>query len=106
MSPNDSADREPASPGCACTGGRACPPVSLCQLKAGQVAVVAEARVEARDAGLLTAMGLCENATIRVCRVGEPCIVTVISACDGGGCSRIGLAEPLARRIFVRAIEV
>lgn len=103
--PQGESGQRDAAGGCGCTGGKACPPVSLCQLKPGQVAVVAEARVEARDAGLLTAMGLCENATIRVCRVGEPCIVTVISACDGGGCNRIGLAGPLARQIFVRTIE-
>lgn len=94
--------------GCGCTGGRECPPISLCQLKPGQVAVVAEARLDAKDASYLSAMGLCENAMIRVCRMGEPCIVSVLGGCSGGasggGC-RIGLALPLAQRIFVRTVE-
>lgn len=65
-------------------------------------------------------MGLCQDARIRLCRTGEPCIVAVgsggsICGCgegDGlgtgkaqvawsGGSFRIGLARMLAERIFV-----
>jgi len=70
------------------------------------------------DAALLRAMGLCTNARVRLCRVGEPCIVAIQCGkrspagivADGsrrhaGGehwtGSRIGLARSLAERILV-----
>lgn len=47
------------------------------------------------DCELLNAMGLTELCEIRVCRMGEPCIVQVNS-------TRLGLAAALARNILVR----
>lgn len=80
--------------------------VSLGQLKVGQCGTIVEKQLDADDRAMLRAMGLEANATIRICRVGEPCIVAVMSggAAGGrldGGCCRIGLARPLADRIIV-----
>ena len=76
----------PHGEGCACAkvGAKvfAVPSVALAKLKAGQTARVCEACVDPRDAALLRAMGLRPNALIRVCRVGEPCIVEVVAVSD------------------------
>ncbi len=86
--------------------------VALTSLTSGQVGVICETCTEPGDAMLLRAMGLRPNATIRVCRLGEPCIVEVIPSRAGEGtqCSRvdcrcrIGLAYLLAQRVMV-AVE-
>lgn len=78
--------------------------VVLTSLRAGQKAVIRETRLEADDAALLRAMGLCLNATVRVFRMGEPCVLAVggVSAnCKCGGMCRVGLARPLAEKIYV-----
>lgn len=81
-------------------------PVPLCSLAVGDVAVIVDKHLADDDRALLRAMGLERSATLRVCRVGEPCIVAVTTAgAQGGrldaGCCRIGLARPLAERIIV-----
>jgi hypothetical protein len=60
------------------------------------------------DAALLRAMGLRPNATVRLCRLGEPCIVEVLNGASEDGCRgtggcwcRIGLAKPLACAVVV-----
>jgi hypothetical protein len=53
----------------------------------------------ASDVAYLGAMGLCCNAKVRLCRTGEPCIVSIVSG-NGASC-RIGLARPLAERILI-----
>jgi hypothetical protein len=53
----------------------------------------------ANDVAYLGAMGLCCNAKVRLCRTGEPCIVSIVSG-NGASC-RIGLARPLAERILI-----
>lgn len=85
--------------------------VPLTQLRAGQTGVLVEAQLEAGDAALLRAMGLCDRSTLRLCRLGEPCVVAVggrlapdAKACTCGGTCRIGLARPLAERIFVSVL--
>lgn len=80
-------------------------PTPLTHLRPGQTAVIAEARLDVDDAALLRAMGLSGNMRIRVCRIGEPCIVAVGNiagkhCCCHGHC-RIGLARSLADRVFV-----
>lgn len=77
--------------------------VCLNQLKAGDVGVVRSTHMNASDAAMLGAMGLCCNATVRLCRAGEPCIVAVVAG-RGAGC-RIGLARPLADKIMVDRVE-
>ncbi len=108
-SPQSGDQSLPADAGCACTGGKACPTVSLCVLRPGQGGVIASADLAQDDASLLAAMGLAVGSRIVMCRSGEPCIVAVVSgvtAQDGGGegcrcASRIGLARPLAAKIQV-----
>lgn len=98
----------PSDPSCACTGGKACPTVSLCGLRPGQGGVIASADLAADDASLLAAMGLAVGSRVVMCRVGEPCIVAVVSGItahegtESCRCaSRIGLARPLASKIQV-----
>lgn len=88
--------------------------VALTTLQPGQTGVICETCLEPDDAALLRAMGLRPNATIRLCRLGEPCIVEVIPGVPGsgdkcdrpGGCScRIGLSKPLADRVMIGAPE-
>lgn len=79
--------------------------IPLAQLRPGQAAVVRsidDSKANASDAAYLGAMGLCCNATVTLCRAGEPCIVS-ISGGKGASC-RIGLARPLAERIVVEPI--
>ena len=51
--------------------------IPLARLKPGQCGTVQSARLEQDDAALLRAMGLRLNSTIRLCRAGEPCIISV-----------------------------
>jgi Fe2+ transport system protein FeoA len=93
--------------------------VALSDLRRGQTGVVCGSDLSADDSATLRAMGLCQDARIRLCRTGEPCIVAVgsggsICGCGGGngladgkaavqgaGSFRIGLARMLAERIFI-----
>jgi hypothetical protein len=68
-------------------------------LRRGQCGVVHTDSVTEEDAALLEAMGLCDQARVRLCRHGEPCIVAV--EVSPGVCCRIGLARRLAERINV-----
>lgn len=80
--------------------------VRLARLAPGQVGVIAFADLDAQDGALLRAMGVSEKATVKVCRVGEPCVVAVggvrPDACRCGGTCRIGLSRRLAERIWIR----
>jgi Fe2+ transport system protein FeoA len=80
--------------------------VPLTSLRAGQTAVIARLQMDADDSKLLCAMGLCHRATIRLVRLGRPCVVAVggvdTHRCKCGGRCRIGLAWDLANRVMVR----
>ena len=98
-------------------GGPAVPAgsgVALTTLKAGQTATVHGTTLEHNDAALLRAMGLRPSAMVRVCRLGEPCIIEVLGGVRAeNGCAerngacicRIGLARPLAERVMVGPVE-
>jgi Fe2+ transport system protein FeoA len=78
--------------------------VALATLRPGQMGVVRGATLEAGDAAYLRAMGVRPAALVRVCRLGHPCIVEVVSGgreCCGMGSCRIGLAKELAERVMV-----
>lgn len=73
--------------------------VPLSQLSVGQIALVCESKLDQQDAALLRAMGLAPSAHIKLCRVGEPCIVAVLSvrnaaACDPQPAANGGLSLP------------
>jgi Fe2+ transport system protein FeoA len=84
--------------------------VPLAQLARGQTATVdgpdATGIVSSGDAAYLRAMGLRPNARIRVCRLGQPCIVEVMTGdadCGQSECGcRIGLSKELAQHLMVR----
>lgn len=69
-------------------------PVCLCDLEVGSVARFHEAALDAETCRLLQQLGLTKSSLVRVCKLGEPCIVQVRS-------TRIGLARSVASSIFV-----
>lgn len=72
--------------------------VPLTQLRHGQTAKLTSTLLEKADAEALRALGLRPLCNLRVCRGGEPCIVSVVS----GACScRIGLSKALASKVLV-----
>jgi len=108
--------------------------VPLSQFPVGTVAVVDALNMDAPDAALLRAMGLGCSCHLKLCRVGHPCIVAVLTevtgyaGIDGAGislteqsmaqgtaqssrspafaccASRIGLSHELAARVMVRPL--
>lgn len=75
----------------------------LSDLRVGQTARICADRLDDGDAAMLRAMGLRPNASIRLCRKGEPCIVRIAGR---HGCScRIGLVRPLAERVLVTPVN-
>ena len=85
-------------PDCGCVS---VPSVPVTSMSIGQCGIVCETCLSDRDAAMLRAMGLRPKARIRICRLGEPCIVEVLGSTPGGCGCRIGLARPLAERIMV-----
>lgn len=77
---------------------RAFVPVPLTDLREGEWATVRCTDLRCDECELLTAMGLTEQCRVRVCKVGEPCIVQVNS-------TRLGMAKALARRILVHPTQ-
>jgi len=73
--------------------------VALSQLPRGTRGVVQSTELSDRDAATLGPMGLRERASIRMCRLGEPCIVEV--CCRPGMCRRIGISRPVAAQVMV-----
>lgn len=74
--------------------------VPLDQLAVGACATLHTAQLDPDDADALRAMGLRPECQLRVCKAGEPCIVTVNSP----SC-RIALARGLANRVMVTPNE-
>jgi Fe2+ transport system protein FeoA len=77
--------------------------VPLTQLVRGQRGRIDCTDAESDDCSVLRAMGLRPDASIQMCRLGEPCIISLTGAC-GGGC-RIGLAKGIASRVMVHIDE-
>lgn len=69
-------------------------PVPLSELSAGQHARLHAAHLAPHDCALLSALGLTDKCLLRVCKVGEPCIVQVHA-------TRIGLSRAVAAGILV-----
>lgn len=77
--------------------------IALTQLSPGQSAHLSAGdlplELGAEHASLLRAMGLRPNAAVRLCRLGDPCVVQV--GHSRGDCCRLGLARNIADRIEV-----
>lgn len=73
--------------------------IPLTQLQRGRKGRIAASDADSPDSAMLRAMGLKPQAEIRICRLGQPCIVAVMNQC-GGGC-RIGLDRAIADRVMV-----
>jgi Fe2+ transport system protein FeoA len=69
-------------------------PVRLSALAPGQMARMHGANLAAHDCALLRALGLTDRCLLRICKIGEPCIVEVRA-------TRIGLARSVADGILV-----
>ncbi len=115
--------RDKSSDQCACGGtpgdcrgtpAAAAPEIvtlPLAKLKVGQCGTIQEKRIHEQDQALLRAMGLSCNASVTLCRQGEPCIVAVTTGGAAGGrlgeasppgaSCRIGLTRELSEKIFV-----
>ncbi|MCC7008071.1 MAG: ferrous iron transport protein A [Acidobacteria bacterium] len=66
----------------------------LSDLMAGQTARLHCAALSPQDCALLRAIGLTDHCVMRICKVGEPCIVQVRA-------TRIGLSRAVADGIMV-----
>lgn len=76
---------------------RQCPaaePVRLCDLEAGHIARLHGSDLPAQDLALLGSLGMTDQCLLRVCKIGEPCIVQVQA-------TRIGLSRAVAAGILV-----
>ena len=71
-------------------------------MRAGDRAVIRASTLPDQDWAMLSAMGLRCDSTVKLCREGEPCIVSVLSG--GRASCRIGLTKPLAKRIIVEPL--
>lgn len=76
---------------------RAFVPIALSQLRPGDRARLHASGIRCGQCDLLNAMGLTEQCELRVCKVGEPCIVQVNE-------TRLGISARLAREIFVTPV--
>lgn len=73
-------------------------PIPLSQLRPGDRARLHADGLRCDQCDLLNAMGLTEQCEIRVCKVGEPCIVQVNE-------TRLGISAKLARAILVTHVS-
>lgn len=72
--------------------------VPLTTLPIGCCATVHHREMSGEDCELLSAMGLTDHCRLRVCRIGEPCIIQVAA-------TRLGLSSAMARQIMVHPDE-
>lgn len=84
------------------TQDRAVREIPLAEARPGDVGTVSCSSLAPDDAAMLRAMGLRDRSRIRLCRVGEPCIVELMG-CSGCSC-RIGLSRPLAQRVTMLSV--
>lgn len=72
--------------------------IPLTQLSRGQAARLESCSLSDVESAELRAMGLRPECEFRVCKMGEPCIVSI--GTKAGGC-RIALSRKLADRVHV-----
>lgn len=71
--------------------------VSLADLAPGATAVLRHV-LDPHSRDLLRSLGLVHGAALRLCRVGDPCIIQVRS-------TRIGLSKSVAQSVHVSPVE-
>ena len=71
--------------------------VPLMDLAPGTLAVLREV-LDNQSRAVLRSLGLTDGARLRVCRVGDPCIIQVRS-------TRIGLSREVGQSVYVTIIE-
>ena len=71
--------------------------VPLLDLVPGTVAVLREV-LDQQSRSILRSLGLTDGAQMRVCRIGDPCIIQVRS-------TRIGLSKTVAQSVYVAVAE-
>ena len=71
--------------------------VPLLDLVPGTVAVLGEV-LDQQSRSILRSLGLTDGAQMRVCRIGDPCIIQVRS-------TRIGLSKTVAQSVYVAVAE-
>ena len=71
--------------------------VPLLDLAPGTEAVI-DQMADAQSRAVLRSLGLTDGARLRVCRIGDPCIIQV-------GSTRIGLSNIVARSISVTVAD-
>lgn len=69
-------------------------PIRLSALAPGQTVRLHESHLHPQDCALLRAIGLTDRCVMRICKIGEPCIVQVRA-------TRIGLSRSVADGIMV-----
>ena len=67
--------------------------VPLVDLAPGTIAVLRQV-LDDQSRAILSSLGLTDGARLRICRLGDPCIIQVRS-------TRIGLSRAVARSIYV-----
>lgn len=71
--------------------------VPLMNLAPGTLAILREV-LDNQSRAVLRSLGLTDGARLRVCRVGDPCIIQVRS-------TRIGLSRQVGQSVYVTIIE-
>lgn len=71
--------------------------VPLLDLAPGTIAILQQVR-DHQSHTVLRSLGLTHGARLRICRLGDPCIIQVRS-------TRIGLSKVVAQSIYVAVVE-
>ena len=79
------------------TSPRSTASVPLLDLAPGAVAVLRDV-LDHQSRAVLRSLGLTDGARLRICRIGDPCIIQVRS-------TRIGLSKQVAQSVYVVVAE-
>ena len=79
------------------TSSASAPTVPLLELAPGTRAVLRQV-LDKRSRAVLRSLGLTDGACLRVCRIGDPCIIQVRA-------TRIGLSKEVAESLYVAVAE-
>jgi Fe2+ transport system protein FeoA len=79
------------------TSVRSATTVPLLDLAPGTIAVLRRV-IDHQSRAVLRSLGLTDGARLRICRLGDPCIIQVRS-------TRIGLSKTVAQSVYVAVAE-